>query len=146
MITSPEPGQVLVRYLLNGGRIPGQESLDALGEYLSSPSIRPVTDHVVVQAPEQADYRIEVKYFINRSDSNRANVIQENVDKYIENYKVWQGSKMGRDINPSELTGQIMAAGAKRVEIIEPQFTVVPEGTVAFLAEESIVYGGLEDD
>ena len=69
-----------------------------------------------------------------------------NVDKYIENYKVWQGSKMGRDINPSELTGQIMAAGAKRVEIIEPQFTVVPEGTVAFLAEESIVYGGLEDD
>lgn len=146
MITSPEPGQVLVRYLLNGGRIPGQESLDALWEYLSSPSIRPVTDNVVVQAPEQADYRIEVKYFINRSDSNRANVIQENVDKYIENYKVWQGSKMGRDINPSELTGQIMAAGAKRVEIIEPPFTVVPEGTVAFLAEESIVYGRLEDD
>ncbi len=53
---------------------------------------------------------------------------------------------MGRDINPSELTGQIMAAGVKRVEIIEPQFTVVPEGTVAFLTEESIVYGGLEDD
>lgn len=101
---------------------------------------------MAVQAPERVEYRIQVKYFINRSDSKRANVIQENVAESIERYKAWQGARMGRDINHSELTGQIMAAGAKRVEIIEPQFTVVPEGAVAFLAEESVVYGGLEDD
>jgi len=145
-ITSPEPCSVLVRYLLEGGNVPGEESIDALQEYLSSPSIRPVTDRVEVQAPELVDYAIKIKYFINASDKNRANIIQQEVEKSIENYKLWQRTKMGRDLNPSELVRQIVTAGAKRVEVEEPVFTVIPEGSVVHLTESAIIYGGLEDD
>lgn len=145
-ITSPEPCSVLVRYLLEGGEVPGEESIGTLREYLSSPSIRPITDNVEVQAPELVDYAIKIKYFINASDNNRANVIQQEVEKTIENYKLWQRTKMGRDLNPSELVRQIVTAGAKRVEVEEPVFTVIPEGSVAHLTESTVIYGGLEDD
>lgn len=57
-ITSPEPCKVLVRYLLKEGRVPGKESIKAMQEYLSSASIRPVTDAVEVRPPELEEYQI----------------------------------------------------------------------------------------
>lgn len=87
-----------------------------------------------------------MKYFINASDKNRANVIQQKVEEAIENYKIWQRSKMGRDLNPSELVRQMINAGAKRAEVDEPVFTAIPDSSVPYLTNTSIIYGGLEDD
>ena len=145
-ITSPASCKILVRFLLEDGTIPESESLNALQAYLSAPEIKPITDQIEVKAPELVPYRIEMKYYINSSDKNRANVIQGQVMQALEGYKMWQKSRMGRDINPSELVRQVMAAGAKRVDVAAPAFAVVPDGAVASLDNESIVYGGLEDD
>lgn len=114
--------------------------------YLSQPSIRPLTDQIEVKAPELMSYDLEVKYFINQSDSNRAISIKTRVEEAIRRYEIWQRSKMGRDINPNELIRLILAAGAKRAEIVSPNFTVVGAESVASLHSETISYGGLEDD
>ena len=37
-------------------------------------------------------------------------------------------------------------AGAKRVEVISPAFTTVPTGSVARINNQTITYGGIEDD
>ncbi|WP_320958961.1 baseplate assembly protein [Hungatella effluvii] len=145
-IISPAPCIVEIRYLLKEGEVPGEESICSLKEYLSQPSIRPLTDQVVVKAPELIPYDLKVKYYINQSDSNRVISIKTCVEEAIRNYEIWQRSKMGRDINPNELIRLILVAGAKRVEITSPDFKVVGAESVASLHSETISYGGLEDD
>lgn len=145
-IISPAPCIVEIRYLLKEGEVPGEESISSLKEYLSQPSIRPLTDQVVVKAPELIPYDLKVKYYINQSDSNRVISIKTCVEEAIRNYEIWQRSKMGRDINPNELIRLILVAGAKRVEITSPDFKVVGAESVASLHSETISYGGLEDD
>lgn len=145
-ITSPAPCIVEIRYLLKEGEVPGEESISSLKAYLSQPSIRPLTDQVVVKAPELIPYDLKVKYYINQSDSNRVISIKTCVEEAIRNYEIWQRSKMGRDINPNELIRLILVAGAKRAEITSPDFMVVGAESVASLHSETISYGGLEDD
>ncbi|MGL5435986.1 MAG: hypothetical protein ACRDBO_11385 [Lachnospiraceae bacterium] len=64
----------------------------------------------------------------------------------VSQYKLWQRIKMGRDINPDELLKLIVAAGAKRAEILTPGFQVIDSEAVAGLNQEIVIYGGLEDD
>lgn len=146
LVTNPTPRVVRVRYLLEGGEVPGTESLAEMLEYLTRGDIKPLTDTVEVLAPEIKSYNVSLTYYINNSDKSSALTIQANVGAAIKDYILWQRKKLGRDINPSELTKLILAAGAKRVEIMEPVFTVTQEYEVAIIDEEKVMYGGLEDD
>ena len=76
----------------------------------------------------------------------KAEVIQKEVNAAIEDYKLWQRSKIGRDLNPNELTKRIVAAGAKRVEYRRPVFEKIAADAVAIPGTVNIVYGGMEDD
>lgn len=145
-ITSPSAGVVRIRYLLEGGALPESESINRLKEYLSSPSIRPLTDKIEVLAPEQSSYKINLTYFINSSDQSMANSIQWKVTAAINEYIAWQKAEIGRDINPDVLRQKILNAGAKRVEVVSPAFTVIDADTVASLSSQSVTYGGLEND
>jgi len=145
-ITSPEPGAVQIRYLLANGVIPGIESMNGLQDYLSQADIRPLTDRVEVLAPEIVTYDLNITYYINQSDQNRANVIQQKVNEAVAEYTLWQKTEIGRDINPDVLMEKIISAGAKRAVIASPQFSVVDEGAVASLAAQTVTYGGLEYD
>ena len=64
----------------------------------------------------------------------------------VADYILWQKSKIGRDINPDELIQRIKAAGAKRVVIASPGYTVINNESVAVCQSQTITYGGLEDD
>ena len=145
-VMSPEECEVHIWYLLEEGRVPGEESIKGLKEYLEDKTRKPITDRIVINAPTQKDYEIDLTYYINRSDSNRASSIQESVAKAVEEYVLWQSAKIGRDINPDELVSKIKAAGAKRIEIRAPAFTVVSEGDVPHLSSKMVNYGGLEND
>lgn len=145
-ITNPSDYVVYIIYLLEDGRIPGGESISALQEYLSRSDIKPVCDKVEVSAPQQQEYSLEVTYYINQSDKNLAETIQKKVEGAIEDYIIWQRSKIGRDINPDMLKYKMIKAGAKRADIVSPEFTVIESGTVAFLSKKVIIYGGTEND
>ena len=139
-------GEVLIEFLINDGEIPGASLIQSLSDYLQNQNIRPLTDHVVVQAPGTVSFDINVTYFINKSDSARATAIQADVAATVEEFSAWQQSRIGRDINPDKLVSMMLAAGAKRVIVTSPGFTSISKTSVARVNSTTVTYGGLEDD
>ncbi len=145
-VTSPKPGDVEVRVLLKDGTLPTDALLESVLEYLDDDTIRPLTDHVKVLAPETMTYDLVMTYYIGRSDAAKAVAIQNAVNNVVNEYNQWQTFTIGRDINPSELIRRVVNAGAKRAVVTLPEFTIVPPTTVARVESISITYGGIEDD
>lgn len=143
---SPSRGNVEVYILLNGGNIPGQELLDKVETELSAKSVRPLTDFVKVLAPQVVNFDIDLKYFINESDASTETDVKAAIEQAVENYKLWQRERMGRDINGGYLLHLLYKAGAKRAEIKSPGFTPVDENCIGIAENINVVYGGLESD
>lgn len=144
-VSSPTPGKVDVRPLMEGGELPGQEVLDQVTAVLSADTVRPLTDDVQVQAPVASNYSVNVKYWLRSSDANKSATLQAAVEAAADGYVLWQKSVIGRDINPDELVQRMMEAGAKRVEITTPVFTVLDETEVAQETSVTAAYQGMED-
>ena len=114
-VDSPTPGVVNVYPLLEGGIIPDQTLLDRVLETLSAEDVRPMTDEVHALQATAVAYTIDVHYFIRMSDKKNGVAIQQAVNKAVEDYRVWQQGKIGRDIVPAELVRAVMNAGACRI-------------------------------
>jgi len=145
-VRSPSPGVVEIRPLLKDGEIPGVEILDRVYEICNDRKVRPLTDHVQVLAPEEVPYTITAKYWIGLDQSTVASSIQSSVQQALEDYKLWQKSKLGRDIDPSELIARLKNAGAKRVVVTLPTFQQLEKFQAARENNVTLEYGGLEDD
>ncbi|QWU18559.1 baseplate J/gp47 family protein [Paenibacillus sophorae] len=143
---SPSDGVVTVVPLLAGGVIPGQDVLDAVSETLNDREIRPLTDQVTVAAPTAITYETTLTYYISRSRASEVPAIQAAVTAAVAAYQLWQRSKLGRHINPSELIARVMAAGALRVVPSAPVYTALTATQVAQDSTTTITYGGLVDD
>lgn len=146
MVTSPEPCEVEIYILMEDGTIPEASVVNGLQAYLADGNIRPLTDQVTVKTPEVKKFSVDLTYYINRSDSASASTIQQQVTAAIAEYVTWQTTEIGKDINPSELIKRVIAAGAKRVEVVSPVFTTVATAEVAQCSGQTANYGGLEDD
>lgn len=148
-VGSVSPGEVLIEFLMEDGDLPDAGTIKGLQSYLDTEELRPLTDKVVVKSPDVVSYTINLTYYINKSQSASASSIQEAVNDAVNFYRLWQGARIGRDINPSELIRQVVVAGAKRVEVTSPaSFQALPETSVAKCdaANVTVKYGGLEDD
>jgi phage-related baseplate assembly protein len=145
-IDSPSDGVVDIRVLLQNGELPDQTFLDGLIEHLSAKDKRPLTDKVQASGPNIVNYDINLTYYIRSEDSIAENDIKAKVEAAIEEYKVWQRSRIGRDINPSELITKIRIAGAKRVEIVSPTYTAIGGYDLGVANLSTVTYGGLEDE
>ena len=130
--------------LLKNGQPATTEILDEVYEILSDSKTRPLTDKVETLAPIQVDYVIDLKYYIHTDDGANANIIQSKVSNAVQDFIKWQYEKLGRDINPSELTRLIVNAGAKRVDIISPIFTALDEFEIGNNISVNIVFDGFE--
>lgn len=140
-----EPGNVHIYPLMQGGELPSQDILDAVLKICDAEGTRPDTDHVSVFKPTPISYSLRVKFWIDRSRATQAAAIQKAIEQAARDWILWQKSKLGRDLNPSELNHRMVAAGAKRVEIASPAFTVLNYMQVAIPGNIEITYGGLED-
>lgn len=145
-ITSPIPGVVDIRFVMTDGTVPDDTTIAAVTAAVNQRGKRPLTDQVQVKKPEIEEYSIDVTYYINTSDSNAATAIQAQVESAVEKYKLWQASKVGRDINPDELIANINDAGAKRAVVRTPVFRVIGETAKAQCTGVNVIYGGLEND
>jgi len=146
-VGSDVPGEVDICFTLQNGEIPGETLIEELKKYLQNEEIRPLTDKVIVHAPDVELYNIDLVYYINRSDRAKASVIQEQIQASVQEYIAWQKKKIGRDINPDQLRRMLVSAGAKRLEIRSPDFRKIPQGSIALPeGEPQAVYGGVEDD
>lgn len=161
-VYSPTPGVVHIRPLLEGGELPNGQLIEEIQKILNEKNRRPLTDKVEVSEPEQVEYNINVKYYINANDAEQENTLKAAVEKSIrEDYVLWQKSALGRDIDPNQLVYFMRGAGAGRIEVTEPVYTEIIKDTSisaatthkgdakAQVAKESqitINYGGVKYD
>lgn len=144
--SSPLPGEVDVRVLLAGGELPGEEILKEVSDALNADTVRPLTDHVTVAAPEIVPYDIDFTYYTQTGGAVSDETISDNVNAAVAEFRKWQGAKMGRDVNPSHLIFLLMQTGIKRVEVRSPVYAAVPENAVAVADSTAAVNGGAEDE
>jgi phage-related baseplate assembly protein len=148
-VVSPTPGEVDVYPLLEGGVLPSEEVLEQIYDYLSSDEIRPLTDYVQVLSPEAYEYEINVHYWILEEDKTKSQTIQKAVEEAVENYRLWQQSKIGRDIVPAKLIAGVIQAGAARIDnatMTPANFVLMPGNTVAQCTKVNIVYEGYKEE
>ncbi len=146
-VENPTPGRVVVTFVLEDGEIPGATLIAAVDGALNADQVRPLTDTVTVQAPSTVEYAIGLTYYISTDDSGDATTIQTAVDAAIQAWITWQRSSMGRDVNPSQLSADILAAGAKRVVLTAPIYAIITTAQIAIVDSDgvtNVVYGGLE--
>ena len=158
--TSPEPGKVTIYTLMEDGKPAGEEIKKAVLAACNAENVRPMTDLVETADPQTVKYDIDLTYYIPRSSTKSASVIQAEVEAAVDGYVAWQCGKLGRDINPSELYGRVMQTGIKRIVLNKPEFKelkdgavtvleVEPEDTIPELAElenRTVKNGGYEDE
>ncbi len=146
-VDSDIPGEVDICFIFQDGQLPEETSIQELERFLQDEKVRPLTDKVIVRAPDIVEYEIDFTYYINRSDRTRTSAIHEQVQKAVQEYIAWQKKRIGRDINPDQLRRMLVSAGAKRLEIRSPDFRKIERSSIALLkGDASAVYGGVEDD
>ena len=145
-VFSPSPGVVKVVFLLKGGQIPDPQMIDLVQRHLSDEKVRPLTDQVIVQAPQVVNYDITLTYYVHKKNEALVNQIKQRVNQAIQDFINWTKSKIGRDVLPEELIRRVKEAGAYRVEVQSPQYIQVNQEQVAHAQAIQVNYGGLVDD
>ena len=112
---------------------------------LNTDNIRPLTDNVTIKQAIKTSYTIDFDYYIDKSNETLVNVIKNNVEKAVKEYKTWQQNKMGRDINPDELVKLLKLAGVKRVILRNPTFQVLDFNEIAENTSVTSNYLGVEN-
>jgi len=146
--TGTGPGNVNVVPLLEGGKIPSQDILDAVYAICNDRNRRPLTDFLHVLPPEPVPYEIKMKYWIDVSRATEAVQIQAAVEAAVREYIEWQHGMLARPIIPDKLVQLCIDAGARRTEVESPVYTNLKQGQVPQLVnfdmETNVIYGGLE--
>jgi phage-related baseplate assembly protein len=132
--------------VLKNGDLPPEDLLAIVRAHLNDESVRPLTDTVIVAAPEPVEYAISGGWYLLRGNSPLAESIKARVDAAVEEFRVWQRSMPGRDINPTRLVALMERAGAKRVVVDSPTFTDLEDRQIARETTIDIEFFGVEDE
>lgn len=137
-ITRNMYGRVKIVPICAGGELPDEDVLADVLAACSADDVKPLTDHVTVQAPDVELYDIELTYYTSKVNQSEVKNNIEGPGGAIDQYVFWQGSALDRDINPDELRKMILCpnwaeglTGADRVDIVKPVYTELPRTTVA---------------
>lgn len=136
-IIKTNAGVVKIIPICENGELPDQTILDKVLEVCSASEVRPLTDKVVVVAPEVEEYDIDLVYYTTAASEGSCIQTVEGEGGSIEQYIKWQSEALGRHINPDELRALIYspqwegAVGATRVIINSPEFTELNDTTIA---------------
>lgn len=144
-VTTPVPGTVDIRFVLTGGELPDEAMIDMVQEALSAEDVRPLTDTVLVDAPDEIEYALDVEWYIEKSNTALLSSITAAVTQAVETYRIWQRSLPGRDINPTKLISLMEQAGARRVTVISPEFQELKPSQIARETTITVSYKGTED-
>jgi len=145
----PNAGMVYIHPLMTDGRFPTQAELDQVYATCNASLVRPLTDQVFVQTPIGVNYTPSVSYWIRKHDELFALDIQNKVQQAWLDYKYWQATKIGRDINPSKCDQMMVDAGAKRTNIPGSTtftFVALDQKQIGVDTASVLTYAGLEEE
>ncbi|MER2121870.1 MAG: baseplate J/gp47 family protein [Solibacillus sp.] len=144
---SPKEGHVDVYILMQNGRLPTSAEIQEVDGIINDSQVRPLTDLVSVNGPEQVSYEALATYWISKSNETVASIIQKQVENEYQEYIKWQRSKMGRDVDMSELIARLKSKGASRVAVNSEMFIEVAKNQVAIeLPTSELSFGGIADE
>jgi len=146
-VVSPAAGEVEIVVLMEGGELPSAGVLAEVLEICNDKKVRPLTDLVTAVAPTPVSYDITLTYYISEDNSANETSIRaaiEDTDGAVDQYKAWQGGKIGRAISPDYLRQLILNAGACRIDLTVPAYATIEADEVAAADTVLITYGGLE--
>lgn len=151
-IESAKAGYVYLYALMADGTKAGSAIKTLILNACNDATVRPLTDTVSVEDPNEVVYNIDITYYIPAVTTQSASAIEDAVDAAVAEYVAWQSGKLGRDINPSKLTSLLMATGIKRVVVTSPTYMALGDGSddhtpdLAVLGTVNIVNGGYENE
>lgn len=146
IVLNPSDGVVDIRVLLKNGELPSQELLNKVLEICSDKTKRPLTDKVIVNAPEIVSYDVDVTYWVSEANASVLTVIQDQINEAFRAYLTWQKSKIGRDVDLSELITRLKNAGASRVDVKSEMYVQIERHQIAQENTVNLQFGGLSDD
>jgi len=146
-VQSLNPGEVDIYFLLQDGSIPSPEMIALVLGTVNGTQVRPLTDHVIVAAPNQVAYAINIQWWVAKDYENLLTSITSDVAAAVAAYVSWQEGTIGRDINPSVLIDKVMnVTGVKRVSVTTPVFQTIDMTQVAKNSGITVTYSGIEND
>lgn len=139
-VYSPSAGVVEIVLSKTGGVIPAasDDLIERVLDACSEKTVRPLTDNVQVVPATAANTEVNIQYYVANGDMSVTTAIM----KAVEEYKTWQTSKIGRDINPDYLNKLLIEAGAARVVINSPAYQSLAENELAQIGSINISYAG----
>ena len=144
---SPTEGHVDVYILMQDGILPTSLEIQQVDKVINDSQVRPLTDLVSVNGPEQVSYEALATYWISKSNEPLSSIIQKQVKDEFEEYLKWQRSKMGRDVDMSELIARLKLKGASRVAVNSQMFIEIANNQVATaLPTSTLTFGGIADE
>ncbi len=150
---SPTPGVVKLYVLMDDGTPATEEMKERVLAACGADDVRPLTDFVSVEDPENVEYHVRLTWYTQKDAAVSAKDLEAAVKEKVEEYTAWQCAKLGRDINPSRLISMLMETGIKRVDLAEPAFTALKDGSgkdapqlARLAADPEIINGGYEDE
>lgn len=142
-IIIPKPGTIHVFPLTNTGPPPPGLILEVSTALKNDNANRPLTDDVVVLAPEVVPFNVDVGVYIYRGALQGE--VQQAVTEAINSYLAERAPRIGRDIVPSQIVDSVMNIGrVYRAIVNEPSYIKLTDGqwaqsgtiTVRILGEE----------
>ena len=96
-------------------------------------------------SPTAVNFTLALTYTINVNDSGSSSTIQAAVATAVAAWVLWQKSKLGRDINKSELTRLVKEAGVQDITALTLSVSdmTINEDQVAICTSNTITFGGL---
>lgn len=132
------PGTVLIYAVCKDGAIPSTTILEQIEKACNDNSVRCFNDKIIVKAAVPYEYKINAWCYINPSDD--IETVKANIANAVEEYKKWQSSKIGKNINKDKLQMFLMQAGAYKVSINFPSHKVLQDYNIATCTETEIGY------
>lgn len=142
--TSPSPGEVVVTVLARAGDGTANPALvAAVAAKLSDDSVRPLTDHVTVQAATIIPYAVKATVY-TFAGPDSALVLAES-KRRLERY-IQESHRLGRDVPLSGIYSVLHSEGVQSVRIDSPAANMIIDRTQApWCTGITITYGGVDE-
>ncbi len=140
-VASPAPGEVVITVLSHqASGVASNTLLNTVNAALNDEDVRPLTDHVTVQAAEVLHYQVEAT--LTLFDGPDESLVMAAAHEAIEAYGA-EHHRLGRDITISGLYAALHQAGVQNVNLIQPPAHIeVDDHQAAYCSNIILTVGG----
>lgn len=142
--TTPSPGVVLVTILSRQNHgVPSAELLDKVFSVVAADDVRPLTDHVQIQAAQIVPFDIEAA--VSTFAGPDSAVVMDEARRRLLNY-LDRSYRLGRDVTRSGIIAALHTDGVQNVRLIAPAADVVISAVEAARCASIVVtHAGLDE-